>query len=70
MVALGTTTRRGIPTEIPIGPEEGLSKQGVISAGDLYTVSLPLLLRRAGVMSRAKRKQLDGALTLALGLAK
>lgn len=37
-VAVATHTIRNIPTEIPVGSEEGLSSSGVINVGDIYTL--------------------------------
>lgn len=68
IIALGTMRKRGIPTEVPIGRDEGLSREGVVSAADLYTIAREAFLRRAGRLSERKLEILRNALDLALGL--
>lgn len=68
VAALVTTKVRGIPTEVPLGAEEGLPKPCVANADVLFTVEKSRLTRRAGELGRAKRRALDEALRFALGL--
>lgn len=68
VVALVTRTVRQIPLEIPVGASEGLSKEGVISLGDLYTVPKSLLSERKGALSHEKREKLFEGLKLLFGL--
>jgi mRNA interferase MazF len=68
ILAVGTTKQRKIATEIPIGAEEGLSKEGVISASDLLTIHKEFLVRKVGELNQEKLIQLDHALGLALNL--
>lgn len=69
LIAAQVTTRvRGIPTEVPLGAEEGLPKPCVVNTDVLFTVEKTRLTERAGELSRAKRRALDEALRFALGL--
>jgi mRNA-degrading endonuclease toxin of MazEF toxin-antitoxin module len=63
-----TTRVRGLPTEIPLGPEDGLSKFCVADAGSVQRTHAHLLERRLAVLSQAKRGALNDALRFALGL--
>jgi len=67
-VAIATHTIRNIPTEIPVGPEEGLSSSGVINVGDIYTIPKKYLLRKTGQLSAEKLIFLHNAINFALGL--
>ncbi len=63
-----TTMVRGIPTEVPLGTEEGLPRPCVANADVLFTVDKVRLTERAGELSREKSRALDEALRFALGL--
>ncbi len=67
-VAVATHTIRNIPTEIPVGSEEGLSSSGVINVGDIYTIPKRYLLRNTGQLSAEKLTLLRKAINFALGL--
>ena len=67
-VASCTTTRRSVPSEVTIGPEEGMPKDCAINLLEVYTLPRnqlgPYLTQLADhVMSRV-----DDALLLALGV--
>lgn len=68
VVALITRTVRGIPLEIPVGKEEGLSKNGVVSLGDIYTVSKGLLSGKKGALSADKLEKISEGLKLLFAL--
>ncbi len=68
VVALITRTVRGIPLEIPVGKAEGLSKEGVVSLGDIYTVSKALLSDRKGALSMEKIGRVSEGLNLLFAL--
>lgn len=68
VVALGTTKKRGIPTEIAIGKDEGLSKEGIVSSSDLYTIPKDFLMRRTGNLNPDKVQKLNHTLKLSLSL--
>ncbi|HEX7838869.1 MAG TPA: type II toxin-antitoxin system PemK/MazF family toxin [Kofleriaceae bacterium] len=63
-----TRTVRGIPTEVRVGPSEGLPKVGVANADELVTIPRTTLRERIATLSRAKLDEIDAALRFALGL--
>lgn len=63
-----TRTVRGIPTEVRLGPSEGLPKVGVANADELVTIPSSMLRERIGVLTRTKVAELSEALRFALGL--
>ena len=63
-----TRTVRGIPTELRLGPSDGLPKVGVANADEIVTVPRRLLGNRLTTLSRAKVEHLDDALRFALSL--
>jgi mRNA interferase MazF len=64
-----TRTVRGIPTEVRLGPSDGLPRVGVANADEVVTIPRGLLRERVTTLSRAKLKELDEALAFALGLS-
>lgn len=68
VVALVTRTVRNIPLEIPVGKAEGLSKEGVVSLGDVYTVSKSLLSEKKGQLSVDKLEKMQEGLKLLFAL--
>lgn len=69
VVALVTLRVRGIPLEIPVGKAEGLSKEGVASLGDIYTVSKGLLSEKKGTLSPDKFAGVSEGLKLLFALS-
>jgi mRNA interferase MazF len=63
-----TRTVRGIPTEVRLGPSDGLPRVGVANADEIVTVPDALLRGPIGTLSRQKVHELDEALRFALGL--
>ena len=63
-----TTRRRGLETEVPLGPEDGLPKACVANADVLLTVAKACLLRRMAALSGSKLTALSRAVRFALGL--
>ena len=61
VVAPVTRTVRSIPTEVALGPEEGLSEECVASFDNLQPVSASLLSDRLGRLSM-HRQRICGAL--------
>ncbi|MGH2661843.1 MAG: type II toxin-antitoxin system PemK/MazF family toxin [Actinomycetota bacterium] len=62
-----TTTVRGIRSEVPLGPEEGLRVECVASCDSLYTVVKEVLdPRPVGSLGAAKLMLLDSAFRYAL----
>ena len=69
VVALVTRTVRNIPLEIPVGKTEGLSKEGVVSLGDVHTVPKALLSERKGTLSLQKLEAMAEGLKLLFNLS-
>ena len=63
-----TRTVRGIPTEVRLGPADGLSKTGVANADEIVTIPRTLLRERITALTSPRIVELDRALTFALGL--
>ncbi len=68
VVALVTGTVRGLPTEVPLGPEQGLARECVVNCDNLFTIPKRALGRRRGTLGPAETARLDQALQIALGL--
>lgn len=66
LVAPVTRTVRGIPTEVPLGQEEGLPTEGVASLDNVLTFPKSMLVRRIGVLSATRRGEPCEALRAAL----
>jgi mRNA interferase MazF len=67
VVAPVTRTVRGIPTEVPLGPAQGLPEEGVASFDNLLTFPKALLTRRAGELGPERLHELCAALRAATG---
>jgi mRNA interferase MazF len=62
-----TRTIRGIPSEVEVGPNEGLPERAVISCDNLITIGKARLDPQAvGRLSASTRIELDRALRYAL----
>ena len=57
LVAPITRTIRGIPTEVPMGAQEGLATDGVASLDNVLTFPLSMLVRRMGALSVDRRDE-------------
>jgi len=55
LVAPITGTIRGIPTEVPVGVEEGLPAEGVASLDNVLAFPKSLLVRRMGALGPERR---------------
>lgn len=67
-VALVTSTVRGHPAEVPVGPDHGLDHESVVNCDDIATVSKSRFARRRGALIDADVRRLDIALVTALGI--
>jgi mRNA interferase MazF len=67
-VALVTSTIRGVPVEVAVGPANGLEHDSVINADELQTIRASRLIERIGELDADQRARLDTALHYALGL--
>ena len=68
-VATVTSTIRGLPTEVPLGPAHGLARECVVNCDNLFTVPKRALARRRGSLGAEDLARLDQALRVALDLA-
>ncbi len=67
-VAILTGRIRGIPVEVKVGQEEGLTKQSVINCDVIRTISKTDLKKYISLLSPSKINDLNQAITFALGL--
>lgn len=63
-----TTRARGIPTEVPLGPADGLPKICVVNLDTITTIPKVSLGRLIGPLAPEKRAAVERALRFALGL--
>jgi mRNA interferase MazF len=66
LVAPVTRTVRGIPTEVALGPEEGLPSEGVATLDNVLTFPKAMLVRRMGVLAPGRRTEPCEALQAAV----
>jgi mRNA interferase MazF len=64
-----TRTARGIPTEVDLGPEDGLPGECVLSLDNVAVVSKTLLVERICSLSGLKMHEVCMALAIATGCA-
>jgi mRNA interferase MazF len=64
-----TSTVRGHPAEVPLGGGEGLDHESVANADELFTLPKERLLRYRGRLGPERLAELNGALSLSLGLS-
>lgn len=62
LVAPITRTVRQIPTEVPVGPDEGLPSPSVASFDNLQPIPRSTLTERAGRLGSRARAEICGAL--------
>jgi mRNA interferase MazF len=67
-VAEVTSTIRGIPVEVELGPEDGLPKKCVVNLDTLATIRKHLLIERIAILRDEKIEQIDSAIRFALSL--
>jgi mRNA interferase MazF len=68
-VAPITSTIRDIPTEVVIGPADGMNAPCAVNLDNLITVPLAGLGRRVTQLSSARMREVCAALEFALGCA-
>ena len=69
MVAPITSTIRGLPSEVPVGVDEGWKHASAVNLDHVQTVEQRLLQHYIGSLSEAKMRQVCRALALATGCA-
>ena len=67
MVAPVTSTRRGAPSEIEVGPEEGLKHESAVNLDHVQTVERARLVAFVGTVGSAKMRRICQALAIATG---
>jgi len=67
-VAAVTSRTRGLPTEVALGPAQGLGRECVVNCDNLFTLPKRSLARRRGQLGPVELDGLDQALRVALGL--
>lgn len=67
-VAPVTTRIRGIPSEVPLGVEDGLPQQCVVNLDTITTIAKRSLRERLATLSPQKLKAVETALHFALSL--
>jgi len=67
-VAPVTTRMRRIPSEVPLGLEDGLPKSCVANLDTITTIAKASLRDRLAILSVEKQKAVEAALHFALGM--
>ncbi|MBF0493016.1 MAG: type II toxin-antitoxin system PemK/MazF family toxin [Deltaproteobacteria bacterium] len=62
-----TRTIRSIPTEVLLGPEEGLPKKCVANLDVIQTIPKSILLDKVCLLSSEKMEEIESAACFALG---
>jgi mRNA interferase MazF len=68
-VAPVTSTRRGAPSEVPVGVEEGLKHESAVSLDHVQTVEQDRLVDFVGTLGPMKMQQVCRVLAIATGSA-
>jgi mRNA interferase MazF len=69
MVAPVTSTRRGAPSEVAVGSDEGLKHDSAINLDHVQTVERARLISFVGTVGAARMRQVCRALAIATGCA-
>ena len=64
-----TGTVRGLPTEVPLGPAQGLARECVANCDSIFTISKRALGDRRGELDPESISRLRTALRIALDLS-
>jgi mRNA interferase MazF len=67
-VAEVTSTIRGIPVEVELGPDDGLPKKCVINLDTIVTIRKDLLIERIAILRDEKIEQINSAVKFALSI--
>ena len=68
IVASVTTRIRGMRSEVPLGPDDGLPKVCVANLDTITTIARSSLTERLAVLKRDKLQAVDAAIRFALGM--
>jgi mRNA interferase MazF len=69
MVAPVTSAIGGAPSEVLVGPDEGLKHQSAVNLDHVQTVEQDRLVRRVGQLSPSRMRAVCRALAVATGCA-
>jgi len=67
-VAEVTSTIRGIPVEVELGPEDGLPKKCVVNLDTIVTIRKDLLIERLAILRDEKIEQINSAIKFTLSI--
>jgi mRNA interferase MazF len=67
-IAEVTTTIRGIPVEVALGPEDGLPKKCVANLDTIATIRKDLLTERITLLRNERLQQIAAAIKFSLSL--
>lgn len=67
-VAPITSTAKGLSTEVPVGPVNGLEQPGVISCDNIITIDKSMLGRHLGFLFERQEGELTSAIVNAFAL--
>ncbi len=67
-VAPITSTIKGLSSEVPVGPDNGLDHEGAASVDNVITIPAELLGRTLGFLADDQERQLARAIVLAYDL--
>lgn len=67
-VAPVTTRIRRVPTHVPVGPRDGLDRDGAVNCDEVSTIHRSQLLERIGALDPSTLAEVDDALRFSLGL--
>lgn len=63
-----TSTVKGLSSEVPVGPENGLDHRSVVALDNVLTVPVSALGRTVGFLSSEQERSLAAAVVLAFDL--
>ena len=67
-VAEVTSTIRGIPVEVELGPDDGLPKKCVVNLDTIVTIRKDLLIERIAILRDEKIEQINSAVKFAFSI--
>jgi mRNA interferase MazF len=62
-----TSAIRGVPSEVVVGPEDGMKQPGAVNLHNVITVSKNGIGRRVAQLSEERMREVCGAIAFALG---
>ena len=63
-----TSTIRGIPVEVELGPEDGLLKKCIVNLDSMATIRKDMLVERISLLRNEKIEKINAAIRFALSL--